>query len=62
VVFKGFTEVEAEFFRLFYQLFVNVQNKIVFVSQAYSHPKDCIGIFSVICLVILELIRNKQHK
>jgi hypothetical protein len=61
VVFECFAEVEAERFRLFYQLFVNVQ-KIVFVSQAYSHPKDCIGIFSVICLVILELIRNKQHK
>ena len=55
MIFKRFTEIKAKRLRFCYDIFVNVKNKIVFVSQVYLHPRAC-GEFNVICLVIEETI------
>jgi len=46
VVFKCFTEIEAERFRLCNEFFINVKNEIVFVSQVYLHPRAC---WAILC-------------
>ena len=56
MVFKCFAEVEAQRFRLLNEVFVDVKNEIMFVSQVYLHPRACGGSSTIYVWSFITLI------